>query len=176
MYLNFTSYQPHLPVTAHLCTLKFSAPRTLDCGEHNMVSMKTIGVNFRTIYEVLAPSVPLSRSDKSSWNSSLKIASRLCFSSCCNFNIPRFSSALITWFSLRMRTAFMRRCREPLMTYPNPYHPVRKQPWRCLLRVGELHHKRVHRVSWSSKALVLAVDQLHHQTRHHREHFFGRSE
>lgn len=77
-----------------------------------------VDVNLTNVYEVFAPSVPFRRSVKSSWNSSLRIASRLCFSSSCSFNIPRFSSALITWFSLRMRTAFMRRWREPLMTYP----------------------------------------------------------
>lgn len=32
-------------------------------------------------------------------------------------DIARFSSALRTWFSLRIRTAFIRLCREPLITY-----------------------------------------------------------
>lgn len=48
-------------------------------------------------------------SSTNSLNSSLKIASLRSRSSLCSFRMPRFSSALMTWFSFRMRTAFIRR-------------------------------------------------------------------
>lgn len=68
-------------------------------------------------FEGLGPDpVALSFSLTSSWNSSLKIVSLLSLSSFCNFKIPRFSSALITWFSFRIRTAFIRLCLLPLIT------------------------------------------------------------
>ena len=35
------------------------------------------------------------------------IDSRFAFSSACILRIPRFSSALMTWFSFRIRTAFI---------------------------------------------------------------------
>src|SRR5947208_9536830 len=113
-------YKCYLRVFHQSCFLHEFHAKCPERTSHFVV-LKNRGTNSsdqKNVYDgaLVVPSAPLSRSDNSSWNSSLKMASRLCFSSCCSFNIPRFSSALMTWFSLRIRTAFMRRCREPLIT------------------------------------------------------------
>lgn len=110
--LSLYSHVPHFIMTQSL----FLSVQLVECkrvryemGKIDNNTTKGRRAKEAVLYDGGAPPWDLSFSFTNSWNSSLRIASLRSRSSCCSFKIPRFSSALITWFSFRIRTAFIRR-------------------------------------------------------------------